>query len=279
MQYFALFHVTPNIRPKAISRTAIALFVNFLLLLTLSPRKIPIYLAVSPTISYHRNAYRNTSIAIAAGTEFVLRIPAFSAVLLLHLRICLSDPVENQLKALARGGLDRFTGIRLAAESFDKTDTAEIAAVGFIAETGVAVCAKNGKETGECFLCVALPLIFFRDPDAEVGRIAPETVRLDAADEAIVIVNEKPHTAEPDLLAFIAAMEILCGIADVRKWLRELIARDFFCECLLVSLQKTRLQRQKLQAFTAKFYGLQRLFSVQCLFPPGYRMPAFRAYP
>ena len=42
MQYFALFHVPPNIRPKTINRTAIILFVNFLLLLILSPHQIPI---------------------------------------------------------------------------------------------------------------------------------------------------------------------------------------------------------------------------------------------
>ena len=46
MQYFALFHVPPNIRPKTINRTAIILFVNFLLLLILSPHQITICFSI-----------------------------------------------------------------------------------------------------------------------------------------------------------------------------------------------------------------------------------------
>ena len=74
MQYFALFHVPPNIRPKTINRTAIILFVNFLLLLILSPHQIPICYSIFVFKLYHKTCeqfYRNFGIYEKSPNSFL----------------------------------------------------------------------------------------------------------------------------------------------------------------------------------------------------------------
>ena len=74
MQYFALFHVPPNIRPKTINRTAIILFVNFLLLLILSPYQIPICYSIFVFKLYHKTCeqfYRNFGLYEKSPNSFL----------------------------------------------------------------------------------------------------------------------------------------------------------------------------------------------------------------
>ena len=74
MQYFALFHVPPNIRPKTINRTAIILFVNFLLLLILSPHQIPICYSIFVFKLYHKTCeqfYRNFGLYEKSPNSFL----------------------------------------------------------------------------------------------------------------------------------------------------------------------------------------------------------------
>ena len=78
MQYFALFHVPPNIRPKTINRTAIILFVNFLLLLILSPHQIPICYSIFIFKLYHKTCeqfYRNFGLYEKSPNSFLPGLP------------------------------------------------------------------------------------------------------------------------------------------------------------------------------------------------------------
>jgi len=173
------------------------------------------------------------------------------------------DAIEHELQLFAGGRFDGFFRVGFAAELLYEPNACKISFIRLIAEMGIPVFAQNGKKARERLFRIALSLVLFCDPDAERRCVAPERVSFDAADKTIAVVCQKTNAGETDLFPLITAMEVICRIADMCEGVGKLIAGDLFGEGLLIRTQKTRLQREKLQAFTAKRCGLQALLRVQ----------------